>query len=243
MDKSIHKIVYDENDLWSVLNTAVEEKWNNLTISGDKFSFTGEYDIDSILGIEFTKTIDITDLTINKEKIIKRVITYLQKHSSIRFLCIVGCNLNSLPSNISSLEKLEFLRISSNSLRGLPANISKLRLRGLDLGTNKLNEFPKELLKINSLEYLRLSSNTIMHIPKEIYKLDNLRYLRVKACSLIEIPEEILKIRGLTELHIHYNNMLGIPIEIEETSDAKIILDYYFRSQITRKILNEAKVL
>jgi hypothetical protein len=61
-------------------------------------------------------------------------------------------------------------------------------LKQIILSGNQFNFFPKEILKIETLEIINLNDNSLKTIPNEITELKNLRILALNANQIKELP-------------------------------------------------------
>jgi len=80
--------------------------------------------------------------------------------------------LQSVPSSIGQLNKLEILMLGGNNLQSLPKEIGNLTgLRVLHAYDNALTSVPEEIGNLTMLEELDLHTNSIKRLPKSMYKL------------------------------------------------------------------------
>ena len=101
------------------------------------------------------------------------------------------------------------------------------RLEGNELGSKEeildieiieaKNSLPKEVFKLNSLEWLDIKVEDLTEIPKEIGNLTNLDFLNISGChNLKELPKEIGNLSNLNHLKIKgCHNLKELPKEIE----------------------------
>jgi hypothetical protein len=126
----------------------------------------------------------------------------------------------SIPAEIGSLTKLEWLDLSLNQLSGpIQATIGRLTsLIDLELSSNQLSgPIPAEIGDLASLEWLSLSSNQLSgSIPIEIGSLTSLQNLYLSSNRLSgTIPVEIGSLGSLRWLYLDANRLGGsIPTEI-----------------------------
>ena len=65
-------------------------------------------------------------------------------------------------------------------------------IKGIDIRSDKLKEFPKEILSMPKLERIDLHGNGIKEIPKEIINLTKLEKLDMQYCAnLKKTPKKI----------------------------------------------------
>ncbi|WP_338092422.1 leucine-rich repeat domain-containing protein, partial [Leptospira noguchii] len=77
-----------------------------------------------------------------------------------------------------------------------------LDARVLDLNGQKLTTLPKEIGKLQNLQWLNLSENSLGTLPKEIGKLENLRTLSLTYNQLKTLPKEIRQLQNLRVLEL-----------------------------------------
>lgn len=120
----------------------------------------------------------------------------------------------TLPPGLSTLQKLEVLRLSRNEIVGdLPDVYGELKsLRELALNENKLDDFlPATLGKLSNLEILNLSQNQFRgRIPGNFGKLQNLRVIDLSNNLLTDaIPDSLGEISNLRSLNLSSNMLTG----------------------------------
>jgi internalin A len=176
--------------------------------------------------------------------------------TNLTSLFLMNIPLTVLPSEIGNLTNLTSLYLMNNQLTALPPEIMKLtNLTSLGLSENQLAALPPKIGELVNLNTLVLSENQLTALPPEIGELANLTTLVLSENQLTALPPEIGKLTQLKELYLHGNLGLNIPPEIlgptwvnVVTEEAKpafphAILDYYFRTQVAARPLNEAKMI
>ena len=76
------------------------------------------------------------------------------------------------------------------------------------------NSLPKEVFKLNRLEYLIIEVEDLTELPKEIGNLTNLEMLVIECPNLNELPKEIGNLTNLDGLIIKCPNLKELPKEI-----------------------------
>jgi Leucine-rich repeat (LRR) protein len=102
----------------------------------------------------------------------------------------------SLLDQLGGFTQLEYLKIEGLHIGVLPGQIANLTmLRYLIVDDNRLREFPAALLELDSLQYLNLSSTTgqIQEIPRGILRMKSLNDLRLTGHPIHTPPPEIVK--------------------------------------------------
>ncbi|MCH2043948.1 MAG: leucine-rich repeat domain-containing protein [Saprospiraceae bacterium] len=88
----------------------------------------------------------------------------------------------------------------------------------LDLSAKKIEEFPKELLKLKELEKLILYNNQLSELPAEITQLKNLKHLNLAQNKFLQLPKELTELDRLEELLLHnnqINTLLHLPTSLK----------------------------
>eukprot|EP01088_Endostelium_zonatum_P003311 TRINITY_DN1451_c0_g1_i1.p1 TRINITY_DN1451_c0_g1~~TRINITY_DN1451_c0_g1_i1.p1 ORF type:complete len:656 (-),score=116.36 TRINITY_DN1451_c0_g1_i1:32-1999(-) len=84
------------------------------------------------------------------------------KCSNVQILDLSGCQLDSLPNELTRMPNLLELNLSCNDLKVLPATMGRMtRLAKLDLSDNQIKDLPISMGFIKSLEYMALERNPI----------------------------------------------------------------------------------
>lgn len=125
--------------------------------------------------------------------------------------------IEELPTQISSLQKLKHLNLGMNRLNTLPRGFGSLpALEVLDLTYNNLNEnsLPGNFFYLTTLRALYLSDNDFEILPPDIGKLTKLQILSLRDNDLISLPKEIGELTQLKELHIQGNRLTVLPPEL-----------------------------
>ncbi|XP_021646775.2 probable disease resistance protein At5g63020 [Hevea brasiliensis] len=80
----------------------------------------------------------------------------------------------------------------------------------LDLSSTGINELPKGISKLNSLQYLNLSRTCIKQLPVGISKLNSLQYLNLSRTCVKQLPVELKMLVNLKHLNLEYNIQLNV---------------------------------
>lgn len=89
-------------------------------------------------------------------------------------LILSNNNIQTLPSEMGKMTKLEVFKIDHNRLDGsLIGEIRKMPLTNLDVSYNNLTGMPAEIGQLNKLQTLNYSYNHVTGLPNELFKLKN----------------------------------------------------------------------
>lgn len=81
----------------------------------------------------------------------------------------------------------------------------------LDLGGQKLTQFPPEIIQLKNLHRLFLNGNNLTDIPDDIVTMKNLEVLDFSDNQLTTIPTGVLHMTWLTQLSLSNNPIKSLP--------------------------------
>lgn len=110
-------------------------------------------------------------------------------------LILSNNNIQTLPSEMGKMTKLEVFKIDHNRLDGsLIGEIRKMPLTNLDVSYNNLTGMPAEIGQLNKLQTLNYSYNHVTGLPNELFKLkDTLKELILTGNSISQDTMSKLK--------------------------------------------------
>lgn len=112
-------------------------------------------------------------------------------------------------------EHWENLDLSNQSIENFPAELLSIdSLIFLDLSNNKIKTIPEEIKSLANLKSLILSNNSLTEIPNTLGELENLEYINFSSNALVVLPSEIGKLKKLRNLDLSDNNFYNFPTEI-----------------------------
>ncbi len=114
----------------------------------------------------------------------------------------------------TSLNRVRQLTINGGNNLSIPPAIASLSDQlpiGINIKNFNLNEFPENLLKIESLISLELEGNSIETIPSDIKLLHRLQFLDLSKNKINFIPNEIVTLENLEKLSLQENELEPLP--------------------------------
>ncbi|MBD3197147.1 MAG: hypothetical protein GF317_18980 [Candidatus Lokiarchaeota archaeon] len=96
-------------------------------------------------------------------------------------------------------------------------------ITGLSLFKMSLDEYPKQINLLKSLEYLNLSWNYISYLPKSISHLKNLQSLDLVGNNLVNLPASISSLYSLEVLDLSFNNLEKLPEDVLKMDSLQIL--------------------
>lgn len=147
------------------------------------------------------------------------------------------CNgLKSLPEEIASLQKLEYLYIANSELESLPESLSELKsCTDLEIyNCPKLTEFPMVITRMPELISLNISNNA-QWSAEEIYRgmeglatgpsKEKIQILYARQNQLEELPEAFRNMKKMGLLDLAYNRISKIHPLGREVAPVQLYLD------------------
>ncbi|XP_052872772.1 leucine-rich repeat-containing protein 57-like [Anopheles cruzii] len=144
----------------------------------------------------------------------------------LRFLCLAGNVIDTLPAQLGGLQCLETLDLSDNSLQQLPPSLGQLRrLTKLLLNGNWLPTLPSELGQLHRLEVLEVRKNRLTAVPVAIARCTALEDLLLDDNpTLVSIPTRLFSLPHLCYVSAERCNLFQLPFAINTTSLRFVLL-------------------
>ncbi|XP_058065417.1 leucine-rich repeat-containing protein 1-like [Anopheles bellator] len=151
---------------------------------------------------------------------------FFDELAHLRFLCLAGNVIDTLPTQLGRLQCLETLDLSDNSLQQLPHTIGQLgRLTKLLLNGNWLVQLPSELGRLHSLEVLEVRKNRLTAVPVAIGRCTALQDLLLDDNrTLVSIPMRLFNLPHLCYVSAERCNLFQLPFAINTTSLRFVLL-------------------
>ncbi|MCS6980982.1 MAG: leucine-rich repeat domain-containing protein [Flavobacteriales bacterium] len=170
-------------------------------------------------------------ILVSRRNRIKKINPGLARAGSLMYMELYGTALDSLPSSLSRLTRLELLRVGPNyadTLRLSPQLARLHSMRDLQFLDCNLYQFPEWITALPRLERLvlircqldtvnvslkhmshlkaiDLSGNRFRVLPRPLLDVPNLEYLGLRDNQLVELPEHLLFLRKLQTLDVRGN--------------------------------------
>ena len=137
----------------------------------------------------------------------------------------LSCNgLQSLPSEIRHLTRLEELYLGRNRIDNLPKELGNLaHLRRLNVVHNQLREVPFWLNRLGELEWLNLSGNLIEVLPPWLLCLPKLNKLYIIQNLIENIPRTVY-LSGLKELRKYFRTDVSKVHQCEDSGVNHVLM-------------------
>ncbi|XP_066259925.1 leucine-rich repeat-containing protein 40-like isoform X2 [Euwallacea similis] len=134
--------------------------------------------------------------------------------------------LTEIPGQIGIFQDLTVLNdLSHNTLESLPSGIGFLvRLNELDTSYNRLVEVPPDIVNLRSLAKLDLNHNSIKNLPESLGELRRLQILYAQHNDIEEIPD-FTGCECIQEIYFGNNYIKEIPPEMCDNMPHLKVLD------------------
>jgi len=143
--------------------------------------------------------------------------------TSLSNLVLHGNHLRTVPEGIGLLRRLKFLDLSSNELEFLPASVGELHeLQTLNVGNNRMAELV-DPSAIVCLHVLDVSHNRLTELPDGICssQLSLLATILANNNELESLPEDLHELPSLRLLDVTANKLTEVPPVISECAKLK----------------------
>ncbi|HQQ93465.1 MAG TPA: leucine-rich repeat domain-containing protein [Bacteroidia bacterium] len=167
-----------------------------------------------------------------------------ESYRSLHYIELQHCKIDSIPASIAYLRLLTTFKFGNtdDSLK-LPSSLQYLKkLKSLSFENCILDSMPKQLFRIQGLQFLSLSNtgtkylsshferlpelevlivenNPLTSLPFDIYKAQKLRIISLRSDKISKIPDSISQLENLSILDLR-----GNPIEADEVEKLRALL-------------------
>ncbi|KAK8748568.1 hypothetical protein OTU49_015861 [Cherax quadricarinatus] len=164
--------------------------------------------------LPFVRGIDLTKNDFRETGIPRSI----KDMSSLRWLRANNTGIDTVPEEISKLQKLEHLSLKGNNLEKLYGAITALPcLRSLNVRRNKLKKsgIPSDLFEMDDLTTLDFSHNSLSEIPEGLEEAKSLLVLNLSDNYIEEIPAQVfVNCTDLLYLNVGDNRLETFPPQI-----------------------------
>lgn len=171
-----------------------------------------EFDISSnkltALPVTMGQLSQLLNLSLARNKLVTIPAQLAQGMVALQELNLSDNKIKFLPEELGCLVSLRKLIVNNNRCTQFPDIRAMTSLQWLELGNNRLIEFP---LVPDSLVLLNLFSNNIKDVPAWLGDMPQLQRLDVSYNRIKALPAELVKLTALIELHHRGNGLDHIP--------------------------------
>lgn len=184
---------------------------------------------------EWEQTLRYTRLTKETKKMLIK--ENWQRYDSLSYLRFsnveeVLLQTDSIPPWIAHFKELRKISSFESEIRYIPKELSKLeKLEYLYIKDSQIDTIPPYIKDFKSLRVLILEGNRITHIPHALAEMDTLYFLSLGKNDISEVPEYICQINGLNGLHLCDTKIKKIPDCIGSMSQLESL--FLLNNQIT----------
>ncbi|MBN1799873.1 MAG: leucine-rich repeat domain-containing protein [Candidatus Lokiarchaeota archaeon] len=234
--KNLEVLNLEGNDLKSLPDWFAElDKITELNLSNNKFD-----QLPDLLTMAYLKKLDIespTPLSDLTEETLNKIAELLKKGVEINswlvkalFELKVSKEQVKVLSNIRNEAGKNVVRIDLmdskddqytingqarfNYYQCVHARVWDGKIRQITANEYNLVNLPKDLAKIESLEYLSLRGNKLRTLPDTFGKLVNLKDLDLSDNALSSLPDSFSDLKSLVKLNLNKNQFVEIPTEL-----------------------------
>jgi Leucine-rich repeat (LRR) protein len=138
--------------------------------------------------------------------------------NNLKVLIAKSNNLDdySLPKDLHQrLPSLEIVNFGGNLFKEFPYQILAMAsLIDINLGSNKIQNLPRDFSSLQALQVLYLGGNQIKVVPNELCQLESLTTLNLSFNLINKFPNNLKNLKNLKMLALHNNNLKTLPIEL-----------------------------
>ncbi len=157
----------------------------------------------------------ISDASLDKQKRYTDLTEALRYPQNVYILDLTGLGIDSVPSEIKNLKKLQILILNDNFLETLPKEICELpNLQIIRASDNNIHYLPSEFGKLKNLEELTLNDNHLEYLPVSISKLKKLKILNLGNNNLKSLVIDFSQMPNLTILDLSNNKFVDLPTSL-----------------------------
>ncbi len=149
----------------------------------------------------------------------------LQPYSNLYYLEIQHSLIDSIPSRIAYLNKLQSFKFgNTDDTLSLPTSLKFLKnLKDLSLEHCILDSMPKQVFQLNALNFLSLVNTNTFYLSKHFERLPKLEVLIVENNGLTNIPFDIYKAQKLRIISLRGNKLTRLPDSISQLENLSLL--------------------
>jgi Protein tyrosine and serine/threonine kinase/Leucine rich repeat len=146
---------------------------------------------------DLADSLEILNLSDNR---LSSLPTDLNRLTKLKVIFLSNNNFEEVPAVLADCPNLSMVGFKSNKIRVLGENVLPLGTRWLILTDNQLEELPKSIGQLQSLQKLMLAGNQLRSIPDEMAACQNLELIRLAANRLQSLPSWLFTLPRLSWL-------------------------------------------
>ncbi len=144
----------------------------------------------------------------------------------LEVLILEGHNFRELPEEICYLQSLKILNVigknRDDSKLKLPRKIGNLKnLEELYIDGNSIKVLPKSIGELTSLKILSCKENLLKELPSTICNLENLKTINLFHNQINKLPKNFGRLKRLEYLDLAHNNIHSLPQSFGELGNKK----------------------
>lgn len=230
---TVTNTIPQDTTIFTDLETALKNPLavKRLALSPAKFRFTS-------LPEEIFELTNLEYFSIESCRI-KEISPRISEFQNLKVLDISFNEFKELPSEIVQLKKLEKLVVNDCSwLESLPnelSNLERLKYLSLSLSLHHNKDFLAPICGLENLEFLNISKTGIEVIPPAIGQLKNLKELHINNTRLSVLPKEFGELESLEKLIMINTKIKDVPDELKNLRN----LDYAFIGWDSKSVIQK----
>lgn len=207
-------------DSWEEIDQADEDGRHELHLNGDVISDKLKR-CDGVLPTTLFDLISLNYLEIS-DTTLTSVPAGIGKLGNLLNLALHRNKIESIPDDVTELNKLKFMDISFNQLTSLPQSFTLPSLHTLNLSNNRLESLP-DFRKLEGLSTIFIDHNNLTSFPNGIETLPNLSEIHAASNKISTFPENIKVMTNIKHLDLSENTLKEITCDLSDCHRLKTL--------------------
>ena len=132
---------------------------------------------------------DVTELLLDHVNLTRIPKWIFEKMPNLHMLSLERNQITVIDPDIKKLTKLTSLNLAENDLRHIEPVLPLVKLRGLNLRCNKIEDLPDDIGKLKRLRFFSLRENRLQLLPKSIKRLTRVDKFDLYGTPILEKSE------------------------------------------------------